>query len=82
MHTVTVKEWPRVGFKRKRHVKFELIDRIVELTPRERIVTVKAVSLAEEYLADHFPTFPVLPGVLTFGSRIVKANVGEIFIGK
>ena len=29
----------------------------------ERIVAVKAVTLAEEYLADHFPTFPVLPGV-------------------
>src|SRR5947209_4234381 len=30
----------------------------------ERIVAVKYVSLAEEYLADHFPTFPVLPGVM------------------
>jgi 3-hydroxyacyl-[acyl-carrier-protein] dehydratase len=45
-------------------MKFALIDRIVELQPRQRIVAVKAVSLAEEYLADHFPTFPVLPGVL------------------
>jgi len=45
-------------------MKFHLIDRIVELTRGERIVVVKAVSLAEEYLADHFPTFPVLPGVL------------------
>lgn len=45
-------------------MKFCLIDRIVELTPGERIVTTKSVSLAEEYLADHFPTFPVLPGVL------------------
>ena len=45
-------------------MKFALVDRIVELTPGERIVTVKAVSLAEEYLADHFPSFPVLPGVL------------------
>ncbi len=45
-------------------MKFCLIDRIVELTRGERIVTVKAVSLAEEYLADHFPKFPVLPGVL------------------
>jgi 3-hydroxyacyl-[acyl-carrier-protein] dehydratase len=45
-------------------MKFGLIDRIVELTRGERIVAVKAVSLAEEYLADHFPTFPVLPGVL------------------
>jgi len=45
-------------------MKFALVDSILELTPGERIVAVKAVSLAEEYLADHFPTFPVLPGVL------------------
>ena len=45
-------------------MKFRLIDRIVELTRGERIVAVKAVTTAEEYLADHFPTFPVLPGVL------------------
>jgi 3-hydroxyacyl-[acyl-carrier-protein] dehydratase len=44
-------------------VKFNLIDKI-ELLSDERIVAVKHVSLAEEYLADHFPTFPVLPGVL------------------
>jgi 3-hydroxyacyl-[acyl-carrier-protein] dehydratase len=44
-------------------MRFGLIDRIVELTREQRIVAVKAVSLAEEYLADHFPTFPVLPGV-------------------
>jgi 3-hydroxyacyl-[acyl-carrier-protein] dehydratase len=45
------------------HVKFNLIDQIEHLSD-ERIVAVKSVSLAEEYLADHFPTFPVLPGVL------------------
>jgi 3-hydroxyacyl-[acyl-carrier-protein] dehydratase len=44
-------------------VKFNLIDQIEQLTD-ERIVAVKSVSLAEEYLADHFPTFPVLPGVM------------------
>src|SRR5258708_39220432 len=44
-------------------VKFNLIDKI-ELLTDERIVAVKYVSLAEEYLADHFPTFPVLPGVM------------------
>lgn len=45
-------------------MRFGLIDRIVELTRERRIVALKGVSLAEEYLADHFPTFPVLPGVL------------------
>ena len=45
-------------------VKFVLVDRISELEPGRRIVAHKALSLAEEYLADHFPAFPVLPGVL------------------
>jgi 3-hydroxyacyl-[acyl-carrier-protein] dehydratase len=44
-------------------VKFNLIDRIEEVSDT-RLVAVKNVCLAEEYLADHFPTFPVLPGVL------------------
>ncbi|MCL4209923.1 MAG: hypothetical protein KJZ68_04625, partial [Phycisphaerales bacterium] len=44
-------------------MKFVLIDHIVEQTA-DRIVAVKQVSLAEEYLQDHFPSFPVLPGVL------------------
>ena len=45
-------------------MKFGLVDSIRELERGKRIVAVKAVSLSEEYLADHFPTFPVLPGVL------------------
>ena len=44
-------------------MKFHLLDK-VEFASAERLVGVKHVSLAEEYLADHFPTFPVLPGVL------------------
>lgn len=44
-------------------MKFNLIDKIESLDER-RIVASKAVSLAEEYLADHFPKFPVLPGVM------------------
>lgn len=45
-------------------MKFVLIDKIETIEPGERIVTSKAVTLAEEYLQDHFPTFPILPGVL------------------
>ena len=45
-------------------MRFSLVDRIDELVPGERITAIKNVSLAEEYLADHFPRFPVLPGVL------------------
>lgn len=45
-------------------MKFVLLDRITTLEPGKRIVGRKALSLAEEYLADHFPAFPVMPGVL------------------
>jgi 3-hydroxyacyl-[acyl-carrier-protein] dehydratase len=45
-------------------MKFQLVDRVESIEPGKKIVTVKALSLAEEYLADHFPTFPVLPGVM------------------
>jgi 3-hydroxyacyl-[acyl-carrier-protein] dehydratase len=45
-------------------MRFSLVDRIDELVPGARITAIKNVSLAEEYLSDHFPLFPVLPGVL------------------
>jgi 3-hydroxyacyl-[acyl-carrier-protein] dehydratase len=45
-------------------MRFLLVDRITELTPGQSIAAVKNLSLAEEYLADHFPGFPVMPGVL------------------
>jgi 3-hydroxyacyl-[acyl-carrier-protein] dehydratase len=45
-------------------MRFTLIDRIVELEPGARITALKGLTMAEEYLADHFPHFPVIPGVL------------------
>jgi 3-hydroxyacyl-[acyl-carrier-protein] dehydratase len=55
-------------------MKFQLIDTILEQSP-ERIVAIKQVSLAEEYLADHFPSFPVLPGVLMIEAMVQAARV-------
>ncbi|MCZ6816003.1 MAG: beta-hydroxyacyl-ACP dehydratase [Planctomycetota bacterium] len=54
-------------------MKFILVDRIIALAPPERIVTSKCLTLAEEYLADHFPTFPVMPGVLMLESMVQSA---------
>ena len=44
-------------------MRFNLVDQITEVEA-QRIRAVKNLTLGEEYLADHFPTFPVMPGVL------------------
>jgi 3-hydroxyacyl-[acyl-carrier-protein] dehydratase len=55
-------------------MRFILIDKVVELEAGRRIKAVKNVSLSEEYLGDHFPTFPVLPGVLLLEGLIESAS--------
>ena len=55
-------------------MKFILIDKVVSLEACKQIITVRNVSLSEEYLADHFPTFPVLPGVLLLEGLIESAS--------
>ena len=43
---------------------FLLIDRILELEPRKRVVGIKNVTINEPFFVGHFPRFPVMPGVL------------------
>jgi 3-hydroxyacyl-[acyl-carrier-protein] dehydratase len=43
---------------------FLLIDRVVELTRRERIVALKNATVNEPYFQGHFPGYPIMPGVL------------------
>lgn len=55
-------------------MKFILIDKVTSLEHGKKLTAVKSVSLAEEYLADHFPTFPVLPGVLLLEGLVESAS--------
>jgi 3-hydroxyacyl-[acyl-carrier-protein] dehydratase len=54
---------------------FLLVDKIIELVPRERIVGIKQVTINEYFFRGHFPEAPVMPGVLIIEAL---AQVGAI----
>ena len=56
---------------------FLLVDRIIELIPRERIVGVKQVSINEPFFQGHFPGHPIMPGVLIIEAM---AQVGGMLL--
>src|SRR5690242_9005038 len=43
---------------------FLLIDRVIELERKQRIVALKNVTINEPFFGGHFPDFPIMPGVL------------------
>lgn len=54
---------------------FLLVDKIIELEPRTRIVGIKQITVNEQFFQGHFPDAPVMPGVLQIEAL---AQVGAI----
>ena len=55
---------------------FLLVDKILELTPGSGIVGCKNVTINEPFFSGHFPSYPVMPGVLIIEAL---AQTGGIF---
>src|ERR1700737_576111 len=43
---------------------FLLIDRVIEIQRKQRIVAIKNVTINEPFFAGHFPNLPIMPGLL------------------
>lgn len=56
---------------------FLLVDKVLELEPKARILAVKQVTINEPFFAGHFPGAPVMPGVLQIEAL---AQAGAILI--
>ncbi|MBM3376165.1 MAG: 3-hydroxyacyl-ACP dehydratase FabZ [Betaproteobacteria bacterium] len=54
---------------------FLLVDRVISLTPGEKIHAQKNVSINEEFFNGHFPHFPVMPGVLIIEALAQAAGI-------
>ncbi|HLW64831.1 MAG TPA: 3-hydroxyacyl-ACP dehydratase FabZ family protein [Gemmataceae bacterium] len=55
-------------------MQFHLLDRIVSCEPGKALSGFKRLTMGEEYLADHFPGFPIMPGVLQLQALVEAAS--------
>lgn len=55
-------------------MRFLLVDKITTCEPGSRIVGIKNVTMSESFLQDHFPGFPVMPGVLQLEAVLQLAS--------
>jgi UDP-3-O-[3-hydroxymyristoyl] N-acetylglucosamine deacetylase/3-hydroxyacyl-[acyl-carrier-protein] dehydratase len=56
---------------------FLLVDRILEIEPKKRIVGLKNVTINEPFFQGHFPGHPIMPGVLIIEAM---AQVGGVLL--
>ena len=52
-----------------------LVDRVEELVSKKRIVAIKAVTINEPFFQGHFPTRPIMPGVLLVEAMAQAAGI-------
>ncbi len=55
---------------------FLLIDKVLEIVPREKLVAIKNVSINEQFFVGHFPGEKIMPGVLIIEAM---AQAGCVF---
>ena len=55
-------------------MRFLLVDSIVELESGIRAIGIKNVTMSEDFLADHFPDRPIMPGMLILESMVQLAD--------
>jgi 3-hydroxyacyl-[acyl-carrier-protein] dehydratase len=64
-------------------MRFKQLDSITSLEPGQRIVATRTLHADEDYLRDHFPHFPVMPGVMMleacFQAAMWMVRTGEDF---
>ena len=54
---------------------FLLIDRVIELEPHKKITAIKNVTINEPFFTGHFPSAPIMPGVLIMEALAQTAGI-------